>query len=52
MNREYLGDGVYCEVDEERGVKLTVTDGLGVTEIIYLGWDVYENLMAYVDRAP
>lgn len=34
--KEYLGDGVYAEIDEDAGIKLTTEDGINVTNTIYL----------------
>jgi hypothetical protein len=45
--KEYLGDGVYADV--ERGmVKLTTEDGISVTNIIYLEPEVIEALERYL----
>lgn len=34
-NKEYLGDGVYVEVDNEM-IALTTSDGISTTNIVYL----------------
>jgi hypothetical protein len=45
----YLGDGVYAEFDEGRLV-LTTEDGISVTNTIYLENEVYNALLAFVER--
>jgi hypothetical protein len=49
MLKEYLGDGVYAEI-ENGMVKMTTEDGISVTNIIYLEPAVYEALKRYVSR--
>lgn len=49
MKKEYIGDGVY--VDVERGmIKLTTENGIRVTNTIYLEHDVWRHLSDYVWR--
>jgi len=46
MTKQYIGDGVYVEV--ERGMlKLTSSQQGGVTNTIYLEPEVYQELMKY-----
>ena len=50
MNKEYLGDSVYVEI--ERGmVKLTTENGYGPSNTIFLELFVYHELVKYVERA-
>ena len=50
MEKTYLGDGVYVEI--ERGMfKLTTNDGISTTNVIYLEIEVYEALLKYVRAA-
>ena len=49
MMKEYIGDGVY--VDIEAGmIRLTTEDEIRVTNVIYLEPDVFSMLLAYVKR--
>lgn len=45
----YLGDSVYAEI-EHGMVKLTTDNGFGPSNTIYLELDVYNALVAYVER--
>lgn len=49
-DKEYLGDSVYAEI-EAGMVKLTTDNGFGPSNTIYLDIDVYNELVAYVERA-
>jgi hypothetical protein len=49
MNKEYLGDSVYAEMDVDR-VVLTVENGYGPTETIILEPETYAELVAYIER--
>jgi hypothetical protein len=47
--KEYLGDGVYAELD--RGmVKLTTENGIEVTNTIYLEPEVIDTLLRYLEK--
>ena len=47
MSKQYLGDGVYA--DMERGmIKLTTENGIEATNTIYLDDTVYAELLNYV----
>lgn len=49
MHKDYLGDGVY--VDVEKGMlKLTMENGIETTNTIFLEPEVYEALVRYVER--
>ena len=52
MNKEYLGDGVYAEIDRDCDrnwyVKLTTSDGLSDTNTIYLEPEVVAALQSYL----
>lgn len=49
MSKEYLGDGVY--VDVERGMlKLTTENGIETTNTVYLEPEVYDKLVKYAQR--
>lgn len=47
MNKEYLGDGVYVEIEHSM-FKLTTEDGSSVTNTIYLEPQVFNSFMSYV----
>jgi hypothetical protein len=47
MNKRYIGDGVYVEVDEQ-GVILTTEDGVSTTNRIVLEPEVWAALMQFV----
>jgi len=49
MNKEYLGDGVYAEIESGR-VKLTAEDGITATDTIYLEPEVLSALRQYMSR--
>lgn len=49
MNKKYLGDGVYADV-ENGMLKLTVENGISVTDEIYLEYEVYLALVAFMDN--
>jgi len=48
MNKQYLGDGVYVEVDRGALV-LTAENGIEVLERIYLEREVFDALVKYVE---
>ena len=50
IGKEYLGDGVYVEV-ENGGLALTTENGIEVTNTIFLEVEVYRALMNYFERA-
>jgi len=50
MNKEYLGDGAYAEVDEDGRLVLTTENGLRATNTIYFEPDTLAALLAYIDR--
>ena len=47
--KEYLGDGVYADI-ENGMLKLTTEDGIRATNTIYLESVVYAALVRYVDK--
>jgi hypothetical protein len=49
MEKEYLGDGVYVEVQNDM-LKLTTEDGYRATNTIFLEPFVYEALVGYAKR--
>jgi hypothetical protein len=49
MTKEYIGDGVYVDFDGFQ-LRLTTEDGYNATNTIYLEPNVYEHLVAYVER--
>ena len=49
MPKEYLGDGVYVDI-EDGMIKLTTENGIEVTNTIYLEPNVYSALQEYVKR--
>ena len=49
MNKQYLGDAVYCEIKEDM-VELTTDTGCGATNTIYLAPMVYEALVRYMTK--
>ena len=49
MNKQYLGDAVYVEI--EHGMfKLTTEDGIRVCDTIYLELEVFQALCKYVEK--
>ena len=47
--KQYIGDGVYADVD--RGmIKITTENGIKVTNTIYLEIGVYQRLLTYVTK--
>lgn len=48
MNKEYIGDGVYAEIEDEM-VALTTNRG-GLVEVIYLEPGVLGTFLNYIDR--
>lgn len=49
MHKEYLGDGVYAEI-EAGMIKLTTEDGDETQNTIFLEVEVYEALQRYATR--
>lgn len=47
MSKRYLGDGVYADFDGCQ-LKLTIEDGMGTRDTIYLEDKVYGELLRYV----
>lgn len=47
--KQYLGDGVYVEV-ENGMLKLTTEDGVNVSNIIYLENVVFQGLVRYYEK--
>ena len=47
MDKTYLGDGVYVEV-ESGMLKLTTEDGVKVSNVIYLNAELYHFLISWV----
>ena len=50
MKKEYLGDGLYCEVEHAQ-FKLTTENGISITNTIFLEPQVYKAFVAYAERA-
>lgn len=50
MNRRYLGDAVYVDLDDFGDLILTAENGLRVTNTIVLEYDVWLSLKAYVEK--
>jgi hypothetical protein len=49
MNKRYIGDGVYAEIDEDCGdLILTTENGIAKTNSIVLEADVWNGLLQYV----
>jgi hypothetical protein len=48
MNKQYLGDGVYVEIDRDWYVKLTTENGIETTNTIYLEPEVISELQRYL----
>lgn len=46
--KEYLGDSVYVEINEFNQIILTIENGEGATNTIYLEPEVYATLTEYV----
>lgn len=45
--KEYIGDGIYVEIDE-KGIVLTTENGIRITNIIVLEPQVFQALIEYV----
>ena len=43
MDKEYLGDGVYLQIEDDI-LKLTTENGYSATNTIYLEPDIYDRL--------
>ncbi len=50
MERRYLGDGVYVEMDGSM-LKLFTDNGYGPREVIYLEPEVFDALVQYAKQA-
>jgi len=50
MNKDYLGDSVYVEQDEFRGIVLTTENGYGPSNTIVLEPQVAKSLVDYIRR--
>lgn len=48
-NKEYLGDGVYAEFNEDL-IKLTAKNGVRILNIIYLEPSVMDALIAFSNK--
>lgn len=48
MNKQYIGDGVYVQPDTFDGVILTTSDGVKVTNVVYMERAVVEAFLQYV----
>lgn len=46
--KQYLGDSVYADLDDARGILLTTENGFGPSNTIYLEPEVYEALLRWV----
>jgi len=49
-HKDYLGDGVYVELDEFGMIKLTTSDGINDTNTIYLEPDVFVSFERWCKR--
>ena len=49
MDKTYLGDGVYVEVDDCM-LRLTTNDGISEDNVIYLEMATYEALKRFVKK--
>ncbi len=50
MEKEYLGDSVYVEI-ENGMLKLTTENGIGATNTIFMEVEVYDALIRFHERA-
>ena len=49
--KQYIGDGVYAEMDQERDrLVLTTENGISASNTIYLEPEVWDALQLYVRR--
>lgn len=49
--KEYLGDGVYADIDQWSGmIRLTTEDGIRVTNEIYIDSIVWKALTRWVEK--
>lgn len=51
MNKQYIGDSVYAEINEIGQIVLTTENGYGPTNTIYLEPEVMAALIKYLERA-
>ena len=49
MNKHYLGDGVFIEL-EDNMIKLTTENGIEITNTIFMESKVYNNLTEWINR--
>ena len=49
--KEYVGDGVYAEMDEYGTLRVTTENGITVSNEIYIEHQVWSELTAYRNRA-
>lgn len=47
MNKQYIGDSVYADVNEYNQLVLTTEDGLSVDQRIYLEPETWKTLLKY-----
>jgi len=50
MNKTYLGDSVYVELNMAQQIELTTDNGDGPSNTIYLEPEVYQALVKWVER--
>lgn len=48
--KEYLGDGIYVEIDQFECLVLTTSDGISDTNRIIFEPEVFSELLNYIDR--
>jgi hypothetical protein len=48
--KTYLGDGVYASFDSHQ-ITLTAENGIEATDTIYLEYETFENLLAFVAKS-
>ena len=50
VSKEYVGDGVYVEVNKHNQLVVTTEDGVAVTNTVYFEPEVWETLIAWASR--
>lgn len=50
LNKEYLGDGVYIQIDTIGRIILTVEDGISISDTIYIDQTIMKGIINYLEK--